>query len=224
VEEAHRLGMRVAAHAATYATTRMAVQAGVDTIEHGIEIEKETADRMAERGVALVSTCWVLHDIYEETRELKAKYEQIGEYASHPHRRWMDETIRVYEVLLSRLPDSMRACKEAGVRIAAGTDNVRASAPFAPLGREAPYLVRYGLSPMEAIESLTRKGAEVIGVENDLGTLEEGKLADLIMLDQDPVADVGALERVSWVMKDGVVIPLHPEWDLRAVRDPIDLS
>jgi len=221
VEEAHRFGMRVAAHAANYVTTRMATEAGVDTIEHGIEIAPETAALMAQKGTTLVSTCWVLHDIYEETCALKAKYEQIGEYASHPHRRWMEETIQVYEVLLERLPASMAAAREAGVRIAAGTDNVRASAPFAPLAREAPYLVRYGLSPMEAIESLTRCGAEAIGVEDQVGTIEPGKLADLVLLDGDPLLDVGALEKVCWVMKDGMEIPLHPEWQLRAVRDPM---
>jgi imidazolonepropionase-like amidohydrolase len=110
------------------------------------------------------------------------------------------------------------------VRIAAGTDNVRSSSPFAVLAKEAPYLVRFGLSPMEAIESLTRHGAEAIGVEDDLGTIESGKLADLILVDRDPLSDVTALEEVSWVMKEGMVIPQHPEWIPRPVREGLALE
>lgn len=223
-EEAHRLGMRIAAHAANYVTTRMATLAGIDTIEHGIEIDEETAALMAEKGTILVSTCWVLYDIFEATKTLKEKYEQIGEYEHHPSRKWMDETIRVYTTLLDRLPESMKNAYRAGVRIAAGTDNVRSSSPFAVLAKEAPYLVRFGLSPMEAIESLTRRGAEAIGIENDLGTIEPGKLADLILVDRDPLADVTALEDVSWVMKEGMVIPRYPEWSPRPVREGLALD
>ncbi len=224
VDEAHRLGLRVAAHAANYVTTRMAALAGVDTIEHGIEIDRTTAELMAERGTILVSTSWVLYDIFDATRKLKTKLEEIGEYAHHPGRAAMDETLRVYAVLLERLPEAMRHVREAGVRIAAGTDNVRSRSPFAVLAKEAPYLVRFGLTPMEAIESLTRVGAEAIGVTDDLGTVEVGKYADLILLERDPLEDVLALEEIAMVMKGGVVIPRHPEWEPRPVGQGLALD
>jgi len=218
VEEAHRLGMKVAAHAANYATTKMAALAGVDTIEHGIEISPETASIMADNGCILVSTSWVLHDIYHETLDLKAKYEQIGEYTSHPNRRWMDETITVYKSLLTQLPTSMADVRRAGVPVAVGTDNVRASAPFAPLAREVPFLRGFGMTPMQTIESLTRIGAEAIGVSDQIGTIEPGKFADLILLDRNPLDDVSALESIHTVMKGGQIVRQHPEWTMRDVR------
>jgi len=131
----------------------------------------------------------------------------------------MDETIRVYEVLPSRLPGSMETVRNAGVRICADTDNVRASAPFAPLAKEAVYLVRYGLTPMRPVESLTRLGAAAIGIEGEVGTIEPGKLADLFLVNGDLLADVTALEDVFLVMKGGRVVPLHPEWWPRPIRD-----
>lgn len=113
----------------------------------------------------------------------------------------------------------MRIVRQHGVRIAAGTDNVRGSAPFAMMGKEAEYLVRFGLTPMQAIESVTRVGAEAIGAEARFGTVEVGKLADLILVDRDPSKDIGALQQVSWVMKEGVEIPIYPEWTCGAIRD-----
>ncbi len=113
----------------------------------------------------------------------------------------------------------MRIVRQHGVRIAAGTDNVRGSAPFAMMGKEAEYLVRFGLTPMQAIESVTRVGAEAIGAAARFGTVEGGKLADLILVDRDPCQDIGALQHVSWVMKEGVEIPIYPEWTCGAIRD-----
>ncbi|MDD5218947.1 MAG: amidohydrolase family protein [Candidatus Bipolaricaulis sp.] len=219
VHEAHRFGMKIAVHAANFVTTKMAVEAGFDTIEHGIEIDDDTARRMAEKGTILVSTLWVLHDIYGETQRIKEQYEAIGEYPYHPDHDWLEETLKVYKHIHAALPETMRLVRKHGVRIAAGTDNVRGSAPFAMMGKEAEYLVRFGLTPMEAIESVTRVGAEAIGAEKRFGTVEVGKLADLILVDRDPIQDITALQHVSWVMKEGAEIPIYPEWTCGAVRD-----
>jgi len=219
VDEAHRLGMKIAVHAANFVTTRMAVEAGFDTIEHGIEIDADSARGMAEKGIILVSTLWVLHDIYQETQAIKKRYEQIGEYEQHPNHAWLEETLPVYRHIHAALPETMRLMREHGVRIAAGTDNVRASAPFVAMADEAKYLVDFGLTPMEAIEAVTRVGAEAIGVEDQLGTVEAGKFADLILVDRDPLSDINVLKDVSWVMKGGCPIPQHPEWRTAAVRD-----
>ncbi len=219
VDEAHRLGMKIAVHAANFVTTRMAVEAGFDTIEHGIEIDADTAAEMAEKGIILVSTLWVLHDIYREAQEIKATYEGIGEYEYHPNHAWLEETLKVYRHIHAALPETMRIVREHKVRIAAGTDNVRASAPFVAMAEEAEYLVEFGLTAMEAIEAVTRVGAEAIGAEDRFGTIEPGKLADLILVDGDPLAEIGALKQVSWVMKEGTPIPLHPEWQCLPVRD-----
>ena len=219
VDEAHRLGLKIAVHAANFVTTRMAVEAGFDTIEHGIEIDAETAAKMAGKGITLVSTLWVLHDIYREAQEIKAIYEGIGEYEQHPNHAWLEETLKVYRHIHAALPKTMRIVREQRVKIAAGTDNVRASAPFVAMAEEAGYLVEFGLTPMEAIEAVTRVGAEAIGAEDRFGTVVPGKLADLILVDGDPLAEIGALKQVSWVMKEGTPIPLYPEWQRRPVRD-----
>jgi imidazolonepropionase-like amidohydrolase len=76
---------------------------------------------------------------------------------------------------------------------------------------------------MEAIESATRIGAEVLGLDDQLGTVETGKWADLILVDRDPLADIKALAGVAWVMQGGRVIPRSPEWDRRPIRDPLPL-
>lgn len=219
VDEAHRLGMKIAVHAANFVTTRMAAEAGFDTIEHGIEIDEETARVMVKKGITLVSTLWVLHDIYEETQAIKARYESIGEYRYHPDHAWLEQTLSVYHHIHRVLPETMRIVREQGVRIAGGTDNVRGSAPFAMMAREAEYLVQSGLTPMEAVEAVTRVGAEAIGGEKLFGTVKVGKAADLILVDRDPTADIAALGEVSWVMKEGTVVPLYPEWRCGAVRD-----
>ena len=219
VDEAHRLGMKVAVHAGNFVTTRMSAQAGVDTIEHGIEIDDVTAEMMAKKGIILVATNWVLNDIYNETLAIKDKYSQIGEYKQHPAHRWLEETVPVYRHILAALPKTMETVKRHGVRIAAGTDNVRASAPFAAMAYEAEYLVRYGLSPLEAIDSVTRAGAEAIGLASELGTVEPGKLADVFLVDGNPADEIGRLHDVAWVMKEGQPILRHPEWAVRPVRD-----
>jgi imidazolonepropionase-like amidohydrolase len=76
------------------------------------------------------------------------------------------------------------------------------------------------MSNMEAIGSATRVGAEAIGIEKMLGTVEAGKLADMIMVDEDPLKEIAVLKRVSWVMKGGEIIPFHNEWRRRPIQDP----
>jgi imidazolonepropionase-like amidohydrolase len=88
------------------------------------------------------------------------------------------------------------------------------------LPEEIEWLTKYGFSNMEAIRSATKIGAEAIGKENEFGTVESGKYADLIMVDRDPLKDITVLKEVSWVMKEGTVIPLHPEWKRRPIVDP----
>jgi len=208
VDEAHRLGMTIAVHAGNFATTRMAAEAGFDTIEHGIEIDEETAEQMAEKGITLVPTLWVLHDIFEETARRKARYESIGEYERQPDHDWMEETLRVYRQILAALPKTMEIVRRHGVQIAAGTDNVRATVPFAMIAHEIEHLTRYGLAPMEAIVAATRNGARALRQEERLGTVEPGKLADLILVDRNPLEEITALRAPSWVMRGGRPHPI----------------
>lgn len=85
-------------------------------------------------------------------------------------------------------------------------------------------LTQYGLTNMKAIEAATRVGAETLGMEDVLGTVEPGKSADIIMLDNDPLQNIAALHSVSWVMKEGKIIPLHPEWQRHAINVPLQFD
>jgi len=219
VDEAHRFGLRVSIHAANLVTTAMAVEAGVDAIEHGSFLDEATAERMGRDGTFLVPTLWVKHDLAERLRRWQATPEKFP---------WGDAkdlaaSATWFQRCVDQLPTTMALAREHGVRIAAGTDFVLADFPWCVLPEEVEFLTHLGLSNMEAIESATRVGAEVLGLEDRLGTVEAGKWADLILVDRDPLADIKALAGVSWVMQGGRVIPRSSEWDRRPIRDPLPL-
>lgn len=215
VEEAHRFGKKVAAHAGNQIATRMAAIAGVDTIEHGIAIDSETADLMEEKGISLVPTLWVLNDIKAKTEERKENYQRIGEYALYKEK--MENTLDQYRVILEQLPKTIELIRKRKINVATGTDNIRWYVPFAMLDQEIKYLTKYGFSNMEAIMAATSGGAKALGLEDKIGTIKENTIADLIMLDNDPLQNIEAVSNVTWVMKEGKVVPLSPEWRKRPV-------
>ncbi len=219
VDEAHRLGLRVSIHAANDVSTDMAARAGVDVIEHGSFLSEETVDRMASKGIVLVPTLWVKHDLAERLTEYRKTPEKYpwGDAID------LEESAVWFRRCAEQLPETMRLVRERGVTVAAGTDFVLADQPWCLLPEEVEWLVRLGLSPMEAIVAATRGGAEALGTTDRLGTIEPGKWADLILVDRDPLEDVAALKSVSWVMQGGKVVPRSPEWDRRPIQDPIEL-
>jgi len=217
VDEAHRLGLRVAIHAANWVSVRMAAEAGVDTIEHGSHIDEASADLMAEKGIILVPTLWVKHYLATELKKTKDNPSQnalviLGEEQLESSYKWFTRCVE-------QLPKTIKLVREKGIRIGAGTDCVFSDQPWAMLPEEIEWLTRFGLSNMQAIESATRIGAEALGREAEIGTVETGKSADLILVDRDPLKDISVLKEVSWVMKDGNVISLSDEWR----RRPFDL-
>lgn len=220
VEEAHRLGKKVSAHAGNEVSTRMAALAGVDTIEHGIAIDNETAEIMEEKDITLVPTLWVLNDIKQKTKERKKKYKEIGEYILH--RESMEGTLEQYETIIEQLPKTMDLVQNKDINIAAGTDNIRWYVPFSMLAEELRYLTKYGLSNMRAIKAATKGGAEALGKEEKLGTIEEGKCADLIMVESNPLEDMSTFRDVRWTMKGGQVIEFSTEWERGPVFQPLE--
>ncbi len=219
VEEAHRLGLPVAIHAANDVGTSMAVRAGVDTIEHGSFVSDDTARRMAAQRTVLVPTLWVKHDMaarltaYEDTPERYSWGDAID----------LAESAAWFRRCVDRLPETIRQARRHGIPLAVGTDFVLADRPWCLVPEEAAWLVKLGLSPMEAIVAATQGGAAALGMADRLGTIEVGKRADLILLDRDPLEDIASLETVSWVMQDGAVIPRSPEWNRQTIGAPIDL-
>ncbi len=189
VDEAHRRGKKVCAHCSCLAGAQALVEAGVDSIEHGIELDDDTVQDMVRQGVWLVPTlkCTAIEG---ESGPETGIPDFIREKARSIYRTQMR---------------SFQRALAAGVQIAAGTD---AGQPYLLLGRhslvlELALMVHLGMTPMAAIESCTRRAAHLLGASEALGTLEEGKLADVILVDGDPLLDIAALDRVQWVMKQG---------------------
>ena len=182
VTEAHRAGLRVASHAQPPVAIQASVRAGVDTIEHGAFLDRETAALMAEHEVVFVPTVDDSVSVADHGADL-----------SRP--AWMVEAAR------ASIDSRMRAITyaiEAGVVLGVGSDVA------GECGREMAHLVACGLTPIQALEAGTRVGAETMGLQNDLGTIDPGKLADLVLLARDPLYDLKACDdAVEVVIKGG---------------------
>jgi imidazolonepropionase-like amidohydrolase len=181
-DEAHRAGLRVAAHAHGDDGIRAAIEAGIDCIEHGSLMSDETLDLMIERGTFLVPTTYLADgmDVSHAAPELQAKAAEV----------------------FPRAKETIRKAVERGARIACGTD-----APAIPHGKNAKELlalVDRGMTPLQAIRAATTVAAELIDAD-DRGRLEAGLLADVIAVPGDPLADIGVTEDVRFVMKGGQV-------------------
>jgi imidazolonepropionase-like amidohydrolase len=184
VEEAHRLGRKVAAHAMGREGILSALNAGVDTIEHGDGLDEETMDIMVRRGVYWCPTIFV--GVY--VAEGRAK-------AGAP----------IWVTMVDLEKQAFAKALRKGVKIAYGTD-AGGYAWTEPQARELTYMVRYGMTPLQAIESATRVGGELLGREADIGTVEAGRYADIIAVSGDPLKDIAELERVRFVMKGGQTV------------------
>jgi imidazolonepropionase-like amidohydrolase len=187
-EEAHALDRRVMCHALGGRGLRIAIEAGVDSIEHGCYLneEPELLNLMAERDIFFVPT----FAVYEyHRRSALAHVRERAHQLQEPH------------------VESLRRAFAAGVKIAAGTDAGGHGHPSNAM--EIECLVKAGLTPLQALRAATGWAAECLGMERDIGTVEKGKLADLVVADGDPLADVKLLqnpERIALVLKGGEIV------------------
>ena len=188
VQEAHNAGKRVATHAIGQEGIRNALLAGVDSIEHGFYLDEELFELAVARGTYLVPTLLAISGIATE-----------GEQGGAP--AWMIEKAQLE---VQRSQEMFRAAVGSGMKIAAGTD---AGTPFNghdALDRELALMVQIGLSPMQAIVAATANAAELLDLGDRIGTVEPGKLADLIVVDGDPLTDISHISKVLLVAKQGV--------------------
>jgi imidazolonepropionase-like amidohydrolase len=185
---AHDSGRRITTHAIGRAGIHNALQAGIDSVEHGFYFDDELLELAIDRGVFLVPTMLAVDGIISNVaRGIPA---------------WAVEKA---EAEAGQQRTSFAAAVSSGMRIAAGTD---AGTPFNPHGafaRELALMVEHGLSPMQTLVAATSAAAENLGLAHEIGTLTVGKLADLILVDGDPVTDITATGRVALVVKDGVI-------------------
>ena len=186
VEEATALGIPVLCHAHGDEGARAAVLAGVASIEHGTFLTRETLELMAERGTALVPTYTTLVDLDEPG----------GDY-DHPVL-----TLRA-DFMVPRMEQTMRMAQELGVRLITGSDTSYGPESVSRIGVEVANFVKVGLSPIEAIRGATLYSAELLGIAEDTGVIEPGKEADLIVVVEDPLENVAAIQDVVAVVSNG---------------------
>ena len=187
VAEAKLWGRKACAHAHGAEAIKMAVKAGVASIEHGSFLDDEGIKLMLQNGTYLVA------DIYNDDY-IRSDYARLG---------FPQKIIDKEKLVGQAQRDNFRKAVQAGVKIAFGTD-----AGVYPHGWNAKqfyYMVKYGQTPMQAIQSATINAADLIGVKNKLGSLKVGKFADIVAVKGDVLKDVTLLEHVSFVMKAGVV-------------------
>lgn len=192
VEEAHKAGKRVMAHAMGPVGIKNALEAGVDTIEHGVWFGEETVELFLKHDAWFVPTLSVMW--------IQATYGK--EAGMHPF------VIRKATHAMETLFECVALARKGGVKIAMGSDSGGPLHTQDMIALELELMVKSGasLSNMEAIQASTSRAAEALGAANDLGSIQPGKYADIVVLNADPLADLGALRQIAFVMKDGKVV------------------
>lgn len=187
VEEAHRAGVRVAAHAYTPGPINLALDAGVDSVEHGSFLDEPTARRMAAAGTWFVPTAMASHSIVRGAAALGTP--------EHMRRKAQDVAAAVRTAITTAL--------QCGTRIAAGTDSGGAGIAHGTLAEEALLLHECGADVAEVVRICTSSGADLCGVGDRTGRLVEGSAADVLVVGGDLAADVSRLADVRLVLKGG---------------------
>jgi imidazolonepropionase-like amidohydrolase len=186
VDESHRLRKKVAVHCHGDQAAREAIEAGVDSIEHGSFMKPETLARMKEKGTFLTPTLmaseWIMGKLQNYPTSLQAKAKAATAARS----------------------EMFRNAVKIGVKISFGTD--AAVFPHGQNAKEFKLMVDLGMRPIDALKAATSNDTDLLGISEKVGTLEKGRLADIIAMPGDPTADITATERLIFVMKEGKVI------------------
>ncbi|MEP6973651.1 MAG: amidohydrolase family protein [Actinomycetota bacterium] len=192
VQEAALYGTHVAAHAHGAEGIKRAVRAGVRSIEHGSLMDDEAIELMASHGTYLVA------DVY------------CGDWIAEEGARggWSADVLRKNDETTDAQREGFTKSVKAGVTIAYGTDS--GVYPHAWVGRQFAYMVRLGMTPMQAIRSATVVAAELMGWQDRVGSIASGKFADLVAVAGDPLEDISVLEDVAFVMKGGAIVKGSP--------------
>src|SRR5205814_2991199 len=190
VDESHRLRKKVAVHCHGDQVAKEAIEAGVDSIEHGSFLKPETLMLMKNKGTYLTPTLMATEYIMSKIDSYPPAVQAKGRAAA------------------AARSDMFRNAVKMGIKISFGTD--AAVFPHGQNAKEFKLMTDLGMTPIDALKSATANDAELMGVAQKLGTLEKGKLADVVAMPGDPTQDITATERVSCVMKDGKIIRNGP--------------
>ena len=190
IDTAHSLGMKVAAHAHGNGAIKRAIALGVDSIEHGSFTDAETYAMFKAHGTYLVPTLLIGERVLEVAR-------------AHPEQLSPGSAAKAIAVVPTMQANFTKAYR-AGVKIAFGTDE--SLVPHGENAREFALMVKGGMTPIDALMAATRNAADLIGDSADIGSVAAGRYADIIAVDGNPLADITELQRVRFVMKNGVVV------------------
>jgi imidazolonepropionase-like amidohydrolase len=192
IDASHRFGIPVAAHSGSTAATNAAIDAGIDSIEHGYVLDRAVLKKMVKNNTWLVPTIMVTHPGGREY------FERIGSPEWYLKRR---------ESVGKQHWESLKGAIQEGVKIALGTDQM----PFEPNDgttstvREAEAYVEAGMTPLQALRSATIESATMLRAQKDIGSLEAGKYADILAVNADPLKNISALRNIVMIMKGGAV-------------------
>jgi imidazolonepropionase-like amidohydrolase len=194
VEEAHAHGLRVAAHAEGPEGIQMVLDAGIDSVEHGFYLSDENIQSMAAKGIYLVPTLSYLVRL--------AQGDILGVEPV---------VVEKAESIAKSLSEYFPKCIKAGVKIAMGTDTWRelSAVKFGGNSYELEQMVRFGMTTSQALISTTKTAAELLGLQDEIGTLHAGKLADIVIVKGNPLEDITVLqneERITHVIKEGRIV------------------
>jgi imidazolonepropionase-like amidohydrolase len=189
VDEAHRERHKVASHAMALNGVHNSIEAGVDSIEHGVYISDADLKTMAQKGIYYIPTIFVAEYVAQGRANAGAKV-------------WLD-MIKVHA-------DTFNRALKAGVKIVFGTDVGGFDWSIDP-AVEFPLMVKYGMTPIQAIRAATSTAAELLGEQKDIGSVSPGRFADIVAVKGDPMKDIAVLEKVDFVMKGGEIVksPAH---------------
>jgi len=185
VEEAHHWGRKVAAHIHGDDAGRVAIKAGVDSIEHGSFMKPETLAQMKAKGIFLVPTLLAGETVVAQAAKFPPAIAAKGKAA------------------VAARSDMFRNAVKMGVKIAFGTDS--AVSPHGVNAQEFALMIGLGMSPGAALRSATGADAELLGLAKEIGTIEKGKFADIVAVPGDPLGEIRQTEKVFFVMKEGKI-------------------
>jgi imidazolonepropionase-like amidohydrolase len=185
VDEASHFGLRVESHAHSAEGIKNAIRAGVASVEHATMIDDE--------GIALAKQhgTYLDMDIYDEEC-----IQEDGKKGSMP-KDFLEHDAQLGQIQR----DNFRKAVAAGAKMSFGSD--AGVCPYGTSGRQFAFMVKYGMTPMQAIQAATSNAADLLGRSKEIGSIKAGKYADIIAVQGDPLADVKLLENVQFVMKDG---------------------
>jgi imidazolonepropionase-like amidohydrolase len=187
VDEANHFGLRVEAHAHSPEGIKNAIRAGVASVEHATMIDDE--------GIALAKQhgTYLDMDIYDE------ECIQEGGRKGNVPKDFLEHDAQLGQIQR----DNFRKAVDAGIKMSFGTD--AGVCPYGTSGKQFAFMVKYGMTPMQAIQAATSSAADLLGHSSEIGSIKPGKFADIIAVSGDPLADVSTLENVKFVMKDGKI-------------------